>query len=51
MVFVFPVYPRVKVKENEKKAKNLDLARELKTFRNMKVTVILIDISGPGFDL
>ena len=38
--FVVPVDHRVKLKENEKKDKYLDLARELKKLWNIKVTVI-----------
>ena len=37
-----------KLKENEKRDKYLDLARELKKLRNMKVTIILIVIGGLG---
>ena len=37
---------RVKLKEREKKNKHLDLARELKKLKNMKVTVIPIVIGA-----
>ena len=40
MDFAVPAYNRVKLKESEKKDKYQDLARELKTLGNMKVTVI-----------
>ena len=56
--FAFPANHRIKLKENEKKDKYLDLTRELKKLWNMKVTVISIDwcfwychqriIKGPG---
>ena len=39
---------RVKLKENEKKDKHLDLARELKKLSNMKVRVIPIIIDALG---
>ena len=39
---------KVKLKESEKKDKYLDLARELKKLRNMKVTVIPIVIGTLG---
>ena len=39
---------RIKLKECEKKDKYLDLARELKTLWNMKVTIILIVIGAFG---
>ena len=39
---------RVKLKENKKKDKYLDLARELKKLLNMKVTVISIVIGRLG---
>ena len=39
---------KVKLKENEKKDKYLDLARELKKQWNMKVTVIPIVIGTLG---
>ena len=42
--FAVPANHRVKLKEGEKKDKYLDLARELKRLRNMKVTVIPIVI-------
>ena len=37
-----PADHRIKLKECEKKDKYLDLARELKKFWNMKVTIVLI---------
>ena len=37
-----PADHRVKLKEDEKRNKYIDLARELKNLWNMKVTVILI---------
>ena len=40
--FVIPADYRIKIKENEKWDKFLDLARELKKLWNMKVTVIPI---------
>ena len=43
-----PAYYRVKLKENEKKDKYLDLARELKKLWNMKATVIPIVIGTLG---
>ena len=39
---------RIKLKESEKRDNYLDLARELKRFRNMKVTVIPIKIGVLG---
>ena len=44
MNFTVPVDYRVKIKENEKRDKYLDLAREFKKLWNMKVTVILVII-------
>ena len=46
--FAVPAHHRVKLKENEKKDKYLDLAQELKKLRNMKVVVIPIVISALG---
>ena len=46
--FAVPVDHRVKLKENEKRDKFLDLARELKKLWNMKVTVILMIIGALG---
>ena len=43
-----PADLRVKLKENEKKDKYLDLARELKKTWNMKVTFIPIVIGALG---
>ena len=42
--FVVPADHRIKVKENEKKDKFLDFARELKKLWNMQVTIIPIVI-------
>ena len=42
--FTVPSDHRVKLKETEKKDMYLDLARELKKLRNMKVTIIPIVI-------
>ena len=44
MDFAVPANHRIKLMENEKKAKYLDLARELKKLWNMTVTIILIEI-------
>ena len=46
--FAVPVDHRVKLIENEKKDKYLDLARELKNLWNTKVTVIPIVIGTLG---
>ena len=46
--FAVPADHRIKLKECEKKDKNLDLARELKNLWNMKVTVIPIMIGAFG---
>ena len=46
--FAVPADHRLKLKESEKRDKYLDLARELKTTRNMKVTVIPIVIGALG---
>ena len=40
--FAVPVEHRINLKENEKKDKYLDLARELKKLWNMKVTIVPI---------
>ena len=48
MDFAVPADHGIKLKENEKKDKYLDLARELKKLWNMKVTVIPIVIGGFG---
>ena len=48
MDFVVPVDHRIKLKENEKKDKYLDLARELKKLWNMKETIIPIVIGNFG---
>ena len=42
MDFAVPADHRVKLKESEKKGKNLDLGRKLKKLWHMKVTVIPI---------
>ena len=44
--FAVPADHRVKLKETEKRVKNLDLARELKQLWNMKVTVIPVVIGA-----
>ena len=46
--FAVPADYRIKLKECEKKDKYLDLARELKKLRNMKVTIVLIVIDAFG---
>ena len=46
--FAIPADCSVKIKENEKGYKYLDLARELKKWWNMKVTVIPIIIGALG---
>ena len=46
--FAIPTDSRVKLKENEKKGKYLDLARELKKLWNMKVTIMPIVIGAFG---
>ena len=46
--FADPPDHRVKLKENEKKDKYLDLARELKKLWNIKVTVISVVIGALG---
>ena len=46
--FVIPANHRIKLKECEKKDKNLDLARELKKLLNMLVTIIPIVIGAFG---
>ena len=48
MDFTVPADHRIKLKENEKKDKYLDLARELKKLWNMKVTIIPIVIGAFG---
>ena len=48
MDFAVPADHRVKLKESEKKYKYLDLIRELKKLRNMKVMFILIIIGALG---
>ena len=48
MDFAVPTNYRIKIKENEKRDKYLDLARELKKLWNMKVTVIPIVIGALG---
>ena len=48
MNLVVPAKHRVKLKESEKRDKYLDLARELKILRNMKVTVMPIVIGALG---
>ena len=46
--FAVPADHRIKLKECEKKDKYLDLARELKKLRNMKVAIIPIIIGAFG---
>ena len=46
--FAVPADHRIKLKESEKKDKYLDLARELKTLWNMKVSIIPILIGALG---
>ena len=46
--FAVPADHRVTLKEIEKRSKYLDLARQLKKLRNMKVTVIPIEIGALG---
>ena len=46
--FAVPADYRIKLKECEKRDKNLDLARELKKLWNMKVTIIPIVIGAFG---
>ena len=48
MDFVVPADHRIKLKESEKKDKYIDLARELKKFWYMKVTIIPIVIGAFG---
>ena len=46
--FAVPADHRISLKESEKKDKYLDLARELKKRRNMKVTIVPIVIGALG---
>ena len=46
--FTVPTDYRIKLKENEKKDKYLDLFRELKNLWNMKATIIPIVIGAFG---
>ena len=46
--FAVPADNRINLKENEKKGKYLDLARELKKLWNMKVTIVPIVIGALG---
>ena len=48
MEFAVPADNRVKLKESEKIYKYLDLGRELKKLRNMKVTIIPIVTGALG---
>ena len=48
MYFAVPADHIVKLKESEKRDKYLDLARELKKLRNMKVAVIPVVIDALG---
>ena len=47
-VFAVPADHRIKLKECEKRDMYLDLARELKKLRNMKVTIVPIVIGAFG---
>ena len=49
--FAVPTDPRVKIKENQKSDKYLDLGRELKMLWNIKVTVIPMLIGALGMVL
>ena len=51
MDFAVPADHRVKLKENEKKDKYQDLARDLKKLWNMKVMIIPIVIGALGTDI
>ena len=44
--FAVPADHRINLKESEKKNKYLDLARELKKLRNMKITIVPIVIDA-----
>ena len=46
--FAIPADHRINLKESEKKDKYLDLAREIKKLRNMKVTIVPIVIGALG---
>ena len=48
MDFALPADHKIKLKENEKKDKYLNLARELEKLWNMKVTIITIVIGTFG---
>ena len=48
MDFAVPADHRIKLKECEKKNKYLDLDRDLKNLRNMKVTIVPIVIGALG---
>ena len=48
MDFSVQVDHRVKIKESKKIDKYLDLVRELRKLKNIKVTVILIIVGAPG---
>ena len=48
--FLVPANHRINLKESEKKDKYLDLARELKTLWNMKVTIVPIVNGALGTD-
>ena len=49
--FAVSVDQRIKLKECKKKDKYLDLARQLKKLRNMKVTIVPIVISAFGTEI
>ena len=46
--FAVPADHRIKLKENKKRDKYVDLARELENLWNMKVTVVLIVMVSVG---
>ena len=46
MYFAVPAGHEMKMKESNNISKNMDLGRELKSLRNMRVTVILIVVGG-----
>ena len=48
MDFAVPADDRIKLKESEKKVKNLDLAWEVKKLGNLKMTIIPIVIGAFG---
>ena len=48
MDFAVPADHRIKLKEREKKDKNLDFARELKKIWNMKLKIIPVVVVAVG---